>query len=369
MNSLAIIGNGFDISHGLKTSYLNFASTLSDDLKIRWEEVLSESDVNPDNWYSFEEVIDELTRKWYEDYLDTVVGNSSIFTKEELLHKIEKINTIFSIMTEKLFEYISIENKKKIILKENIQNRVLEDTPVINFNYTSTAECYSTKVYYIHGSIDEGAIVLGYKLRHENIGIMNEATEFNKSKLREQINFRRYLKNKGLKDEEIDIELKNFKTHLLRIFNGRGGYVFDYSDETDKQINQFINNYYKDNWDSKEEFSRFRSRRIPKLPDEIERIAREERVSQISELINQYGEMNGFSPSSLNTGVRFEEIEELIILGHSLVADEEIVRDIINELVQLKKIILFVYYGENFTDKENFLKSVSSCPIEIVYYD
>lgn len=369
MSSLAIIGNGFDIAHGLKTSYLDFASTLSDDLKVQWEEVLIESDVNPDSWYSFEEVIDELTRKWQDNYFDMVVGNSSVFGKEELLHKIENINTIFTIMTKRLFEYISIENKNKVVLKESVLNKVLEDTSVINFNYTTTAEYYSTKVYYIHGSIDEGAIVLGYKLRAEHTGIMNEATEFNKNKLREQISFRRYLKNSGLKDEEIDSELKEFKPHLVRLFTGRGGYAFDYSDETDKQINQFNNSWYKDNWDFRKENSRFRIRRSPKLPDEIERVAREERGAQLSELINQYGEMNDFSISSLNTRVRFEEIDELIILGHSLVADEEIVRDIINELVQLKKIILFVYYDENFTEKEIFLNSVSSCPIEIVYYD
>ena len=52
-DKLAIIGNGFDISHGLKTGYLDFANTLPVDIKKDWEKILIESEVHPNTWYSF----------------------------------------------------------------------------------------------------------------------------------------------------------------------------------------------------------------------------------------------------------------------------------------------------------------------------
>ena len=66
-DKLAIIGNGFDISHGLKTGYLDFANTLPVDIKKDWEKILIESEVHPNTWYSFEDAIDKITAKWQEN--------------------------------------------------------------------------------------------------------------------------------------------------------------------------------------------------------------------------------------------------------------------------------------------------------------
>ena len=103
----------------------------------------------------------------------------------------------------------------------------------------------------------------------------------------------------------------------------------------------------------------------PYLLDEL---LRNERLQQISKIINDYGEMNSFSPAPISMGIDFTNVKELIILGHSLGADEELIVDIINELDNLEKIKLFVYSEEDYSNKINFLNNVSDRNVEIVYY-
>ncbi len=106
-----------------------------------------------------------------------------------------------------------------------------------------------------------------------------------------------------------------------------------------------------------------------KFPSDLESITKKERLQQISELINNYGEQNNFSPAYIETKIPYNEIEELIILGHSLSADIEIFTALFELLVNLREITLFIYEGENFSEKLNILESLSSCPIKTKMYD
>ena len=67
------------------------------------------------------------------------------------------------------------EDKKTIDLKSSVKKVIDLDTNIINFNYTGTVEKYDKiNVYYIHGSLEESEIVLGYKQRAEPTGIMSK---------------------------------------------------------------------------------------------------------------------------------------------------------------------------------------------------
>uniref|UniRef100_UPI00403F9CB9 AbiH family protein n=1 Tax=Candidatus Enterococcus willemsii TaxID=1857215 RepID=UPI00403F9CB9 len=242
---LAIIGNGFDISHGLKTGYLDFAKTLPKKIKEDWEGILTEGDINPETWYSFEDAIDKITAKWQEKYFDTVVGKDNDFTEEVLLKKIDQINKIFVEINNLLMDYLLNEDSKEVELKDSIKKTLDYNTNVINFNYTTTIEKYTTNnIYYIHGSLSELEIVLGYKQRIEPTGIMLEATEFDKKKLRERLNFKRYLIDRGVSGEELEMEMENFSFHIKRMFTNRGGYVFEYPSSLDRILLKYIDKWY-----------------------------------------------------------------------------------------------------------------------------
>uniref|UniRef100_UPI00403F41AB hypothetical protein n=1 Tax=Candidatus Enterococcus willemsii TaxID=1857215 RepID=UPI00403F41AB len=104
------------------------------------------------------------------------------------------------------------------------------------------------------------------------------------------------------------------------------------------------------------------------MPKSLDKKLRQKRLEQISSLINDYGEINNFCPAPINTNIDFTNITELIILGHSLEADEELISDIIKELKRLEKIKLFIYRGEDYSIKMNFLENISSKKVEILYY-
>ena len=95
---LIITGNGFDLAHGLKTSYKDFYEQIPIEVKLSWEKLLFKFKIDTDSWYSFEELIDKLSLEWYFKYFFDSVNNDK--KKEEKLNKqIQKINLLFLEMT------------------------------------------------------------------------------------------------------------------------------------------------------------------------------------------------------------------------------------------------------------------------------
>lgn len=272
--------------------------------------------------------------------------------------KIDEINHVFNRLSEELQNYLTNENKKEVDVIPSVKKYLDTHTKAITFNYTDTANLYLNDTYHIHGSIKEDYIVLGYKLRVEHTGMPSEATSFFKSKLRELLNFKRYLVKLGLSPSEQEKYETEFFPHLERLFTGRGGYCFDYSEETMSLYQEHLNL-------TKEGFSVWQYFGEPKrqnLSLELEERMKKERCNQISEIINDYGEQNSFSTFPIVTGVKFEDIEELIIMGHSLEADEEIISEIIRSLTNLNRVKIFIYKGEterNIAVKENLIRSLS----------
>lgn len=367
ITKLALIGNGFDIAHSLKTLYSDFAEHLPTELKEEWCALLGDYQFKNGYWTDFENAIDYLSYNWFHDeqgyFFEVANGNDT----KQLEEEIERINEIFSKITTELYDYLSLEENKQINKLESLKKNLDEKTMAISFNYTKTPYKYLKNVYYIHGSIAEEYIVLGYKLRTEHMGIAREATEFSKYKLREILNFRRYLKQLGLSKEQINEYLVEFRPHLQTMNSGRGSYSIDYSEETDK----LYFSHLAEKVGTTKEFNYFGEPYKENLPRELSSLMRKERLKQVSSVINDYGENNHFSPYPINLETDLSTIEELTVIGHSLESDKEIIEQLLKKLTNLNKINFFTYKGEPVSELEkklSFLSELTDVPIQKIFY-
>lgn len=220
MNKLIIIGNGFDLAHGLKTSYsdfilwhlnevlkeykkdpsidtelikLNFVKTNPRDnfssLK-ELKEIIDKGYLNPAYKHNFfEKIINEtmnnelnwvdIERKYYESILsislDFQKKNDSVY-----IQSAKELNECFESIKKSLTKYLASCDITSLELDDEIyfnlfgsapsdQLRILnggDKTLVLNFNYTSVIEKYLNKyrenngsvdVIHIHGQLDNTA--------------------------------------------------------------------------------------------------------------------------------------------------------------------------------------------------------------------
>lgn len=223
MNKLIIIGNGFDLAHGLKTSYNDFILwylnncldgirnrlsfeddllTLTGPLKdpnfkidslIKFLEAKKRKDISVSykspfikkiievsseiGWVDIESLYYKELKSFYK-IIERINenDNSGIYTR------LENTNKCFFHLKNKLTEYLLTIDKTTKIFKEDIMSHFYEivrksnedkgNVCVLNFNYTSTAELYTNnflevkpiKINYIHGKLDNynNPIVFGY---------------------------------------------------------------------------------------------------------------------------------------------------------------------------------------------------------------
>lgn len=156
-HSLYIIGNGFDIIHGVKSSYWNFQSTLGKNSSLRFalETYLSTDDL----WGNFEESLGHLNAGGMLDMMDMWLDNFDAYDPDaQAADYFAAIDTAMgpanTIMNElpkrfrKWIEKVEITNHSKSV-KLNTRAEFL------NFNYTEFLETeYGVNrehILYIHG--------------------------------------------------------------------------------------------------------------------------------------------------------------------------------------------------------------------------
>lgn len=160
---LYVIGNGFDIHHGLKTSYKEFAIFLKN------EDIELYSDINKfidlknleDNlWYKFEEDLARLKMDDIFDYLKNYLPDSlsPILEERDLEEFPNEVKNLLKVISEGI-----IENFSKFIKNIACDNSGFElainlkkNAHFLTFNFTKTLEIYykiSPKdICYIHNS-------------------------------------------------------------------------------------------------------------------------------------------------------------------------------------------------------------------------
>ena len=169
--NLWIIGNGFDIAHGLNTKYNNFKEFLNEynpDLKNVLEDGCNDSDLL---WSRFEEALGYLDYAYlldvYRDEVDIGLDSPGLCA-HNMIQTIVDIRRTLESLPDALNEWISTIDVTDIDQLPLINTYMIDsDNYFINFNYTNTLECvYNidyTHIYYIHGSqYHEDLLVLGH---------------------------------------------------------------------------------------------------------------------------------------------------------------------------------------------------------------
>lgn len=175
MNNVILIGNGFDLSHNLKTKYSHFLESIPENefhfgyktVPIRKQEghkIVRDGEKTilvPNKLY--ERIKTEPGDLWCD--IERVYFSELMSPTVD----IELLNKEFSRIKTKLEGYLSKESKNcdKISCYEEIFSRFSEPPLVVNFNYTNTAELYDEHIdelIYIHGKLYEhdNPIVFGY---------------------------------------------------------------------------------------------------------------------------------------------------------------------------------------------------------------
>jgi len=161
MNNLVIIGNGFDLAHGLKTSYKEFIENINPnqiDILRNQFYIILKGDLVLKNWCDIERM-----------YFKQLTSNE----KYRFYTDPKKLNTEFEILKNYLAEYLRIQEKeaKPIeIYKELFKYFGSHETKILNFNYTNTLknlylnEIDINNVIHIHGELSNpiNPIVFGY---------------------------------------------------------------------------------------------------------------------------------------------------------------------------------------------------------------
>lgn len=183
MNRLYIIGNGFDLWHGLPTSYRAFFKFAHNDLE-NLELYFNPGDGEP--WHDFEGSLG--TYDWqsmYSDYnhidmrLDSFKPSEFYGLEDELA---ETTRELVDTVTELFQEWISA-----IDVSET--SKILEFEPsarFINFNYTSTLQTVygvdASRILHIHGSVEEmSELIFGHGATMDEEPELDENGDSNRS--------------------------------------------------------------------------------------------------------------------------------------------------------------------------------------------
>ena len=170
MNRLVIIGNGFDLAHGLRTSYKDFIDWYWEDRVAKFRVTYTNLSkdplctlkiIDPHTWsgYAFTNIHRELNKKYAKEVIENISNNREFFKFQmspffnqiinnveskgwvdieneyyDLLTKcalsgheettIEELNNQLHFLQEKLIEYLNEESKKDVRIKPEILKKI-----------------------------------------------------------------------------------------------------------------------------------------------------------------------------------------------------------------------------------------------------
>ena len=290
-DTLVIVGNGFDLAHGYDTLYKSFAEKIENPYLEHFKSCCeNEQDIT--TWYLFEENIRILTGKLYErNFIDGCDYDSN---RKELEH----LRKVFQEIHNLLISYLEKEiSKKPIETKDSIKQFVDKNAAVFNFNYTQTAESYTENIWYIHGSLKEQDILLGYDYRDEPCLAGYQDVCWSKSICRENLAFRRTIKSNSNTDtEKNNILLDSLELYQNYANSGRG-----IDDELEAEISMF---------------------------DQVHEIMRKVKATPLPDIL-------------------YKDIQTIVVIGHGIEADKVYLTRLLEECTNLKKVVIFRYKNES----------------------
>ncbi len=231
VHNVLVVGNGFDLHHGLRTRYNDFIDYIKEENKERLLEDTScaqeleyivkengfikyflELDRVIPGWIDFEREIENILAeldKFLLNYPSIISKLNNVYVKklgvlgtmillkfgvikqvanENFLIEPRYYNEIYGLNTDKIIEELKnhldglnealriyLVNMQQIggkcdKLKVSSQIAAINPLYVINFNYTSTCKIYNISdenIFYIHGSLEKKNMVLGIRDKNE----------------------------------------------------------------------------------------------------------------------------------------------------------------------------------------------------------
>lgn len=183
-SKLYIIGNGFDLHHGIQSSYSNFKTYLKNaDLSI-FEAV--EAYLSPeDNWSDLEESLASLDSDYLtENASQFLVSYGAEDWSDAYHHDYQyEIEQVVESLSLKLKEHFSAWINDLYIPNQNeISSNILKIDPsasYLSFNYTDTLkkvyDVQKSNILFIHGCANNKSdLILGHAWNPINIPVLNE---------------------------------------------------------------------------------------------------------------------------------------------------------------------------------------------------
>ena len=309
IKKLIIIGNGFDLAHNLPTNFYDFVTEYENHPVLKEFERLSkkfEGNGKYLTWYYFEEEMENISNT---QFSRSIMNGHTSKDYEEYNQEMEHYNQLFSDLSKLLMKYLSeVYSNSEIKLLSNVKKEFLtEGVYSISFNYTDTVKLYTDKYEYIHGNIeDDGSIVLGFSNDQYPDIATGSYIYFNKSLLRFRLSYRRYLINNGY-IEDIENYLKELDPHLYCMYSGKGGWNFP------TKIDEKGNYYYD--------------------------------ISKASEPLKGFFLQCEEKPDIKHH--KFDQVEELVIMGHGLESDKLYFESLSKMMPALKTVTLYTFLNES----------------------
>lgn len=188
---LFIIGNGFDLAHGYKTSYGTLRKYLSEKEVMVGSFYIPDifSETSDDDWNNFEELLEDYDFvHWGASYTENIYIDDDKEQDRNMPYNNglnEYFREISNLLPQKIKKelciFIEKETQNKVSKIEWIRKLFDEESFFINFNYSFLLEniynISENKICHIHGTIfNEGEIIFG----HGNTNLKEdiEADEF-----------------------------------------------------------------------------------------------------------------------------------------------------------------------------------------------
>ena len=180
---MIIVGNGFDISVGIKSSYNNFVDHLRVEEKLETNEdiynfnklFLQKFDGKSLNWNDLESIFENHIKEINEITYNSDDEIRSIYSVTEINAYLKELEDLFSAYLSDFYEkwhnsYRVQRNNKSGLVVNEVYKNIFKDADVINFNYTSTlydlnlvqtGSVSNQKYFQVHGSLIEKNIIFG----------------------------------------------------------------------------------------------------------------------------------------------------------------------------------------------------------------
>jgi hypothetical protein len=167
MDTLYIIGNGFDLHHGMTTSYADFHRYVSancEELESDLENYFNLSVNSEFLWKDFEADLGSFDfRAFFDDHNETnndsdFFRSSDVFGVEDEV--VEAVENLITSLRDNLSDWIASIELPEAASAQNKLIRFRNKAKFINFNYTDTLKglygISKRDILYIHNNADEG---------------------------------------------------------------------------------------------------------------------------------------------------------------------------------------------------------------------